>query len=112
MLVFRRQSRSTGHRCEGPQIYSMPTDVYIDESRCLKVYIVTYSKVKRINRGYVTHYTIKLTLEIRSVVVVVVVVFVFFTLTDRASTIPSNIHTWLPIRYVVTKRFQGQRVTS
>ena len=48
--------------------------------------LVTYSKVKRINRGYVTHYTIKLTLEIRTVVVVVV-----FTLTDRASTIPSNI---------------------
>ena len=29
MLVFRGQSKSTGHRCEGPQIYSMPTDVYI-----------------------------------------------------------------------------------
>ena len=29
MLVFRRQSRSTGHRCDGPQKYSMPTDVYI-----------------------------------------------------------------------------------
>ena len=86
MLAFRRQSRSTGHRCEGPQIYSMPTDVYNYESMCLKVYIVTYSKVKRINRGYVTHYTIKLTLEIRTVVVVV-----FFTLTDRASTIPNNI---------------------
>ena len=56
MLVFRRQSRSTGHRCEGPQVYSMPTDVYIYESRGLKVYIVTYSKIKRINRGYVTHY--------------------------------------------------------
>ena len=41
-----------------------------------------------------------------------VVVVVFFTLTDRASTIPSNIHTWLPIRYVVTKRYQGQQVTS
>ena len=27
MLAFRRQSRSTGHRCEGPQIYIMPTDV-------------------------------------------------------------------------------------
>ena len=88
MLVFRRQSRFTGHRCKGPQIYSMPTDVYIYESRRLKVYIVTYSKVKRINRGYVTHYTVKLTLEIRTVVVVVVV---FFTLTDRASTIPSTI---------------------
>ena len=25
--------------------------------------LVTYSKVKRINRGYVTHYTIKLTLR-------------------------------------------------
>ena len=44
---------------------------------------------------------------------VVVVDVVFFTLTDRASTIPSNIPgTWLPIRYVVTKRYQGQRVTS
>ena len=29
-----------------------------------------------------------------------VVVVVFTLLTDRASTIPSNIHTWLPIRYV------------
>ena len=38
MLVFRRQSRSTGHRCEGPQIYGMPTDVHIyEESRCLEV---------------------------------------------------------------------------
>ena len=53
MLVFRRQSRSTGHRCEGPQIYSMPTDVYIYESRYLK--LVTYNKVKRINRGYVCY---------------------------------------------------------
>ena len=46
MLVFRRQSRSTGHRCEGPQIYSMPTDVvYIYESR-KQVFegLVTYSK--------------------------------------------------------------------
>ena len=69
MLVFRRQSRSTGHRCEGPQIYSMPTDVYIYESRCLKVFSYIYSnKVKRINRGYVTHYAIKLTLEIRTIV--------------------------------------------
>ena len=31
--------------------------------------LVTYSKIKRINRGYVTHYTIKLTLGIRTVVV-------------------------------------------
>ena len=70
MLVFRGQSRSTGHRCEGPQIYSMPADVYIYESRCLKVYIiVTYSKVKRIIRGYVTHYTIKLTLGVRTRVI-------------------------------------------
>ena len=30
--------------------------------------LVTYSKVKRINRGYVTHYTIKLTLGIRTIV--------------------------------------------
>ena len=32
---------------------------------------------------------------------------VFFTLTDRASTIPSNM-TWLPIRYVVcwTEKYQ------
>ena len=28
---------STGHRCEGSQIYSMPTDVYIYESKCSKV---------------------------------------------------------------------------
>ena len=31
--------------------------------------LVTYSKVKRINRGYVTHYTLKLTLEIRTIVI-------------------------------------------
>ena len=29
MLVFRRQSRSTGHRCGGPQIHSMPPDVCV-----------------------------------------------------------------------------------
>ena len=43
----------------------MPTDVYIYESRCLH----TVSKVKRINRGYVTHYTIKLRLGIRTIIV-------------------------------------------
>ena len=31
--------------------------------------LVTYSKVKRINRGCVTHYTTKLTLEIRTIVI-------------------------------------------
>ena len=32
--------------------------------------LVTYSKVKRINRGYVvTHYTLKLTLGIRTIVI-------------------------------------------
>ena len=36
VLLFRR--RSTSRRCEGPQIYSMPTNIYIIyESRCLKV---------------------------------------------------------------------------
>ena len=30
-----------GHRCEEPQIYSMPTDVCIYESRCLKVQLHT-----------------------------------------------------------------------
>ena len=40
---------------------------------------------------------------------VVVVVVVFFTLTDRASTIPSNIRTWLPIRYVVCWTETDQR---
>ena len=71
MLVFRRQSRSTGHRCEGPQIYSMPTDVYIYLRKQVFESLVTYSKVKRINRVYVTHYhyTIKLTLEIRTIVI-------------------------------------------
>ena len=68
MLVFRRQSRSTGHRCEGPQIYSMPTDVYIYESRWFEG-LVTYSMVKRVNRGYVTHYTIKLTLGVGTIVI-------------------------------------------
>ena len=38
---------------------------FIYESKCLKV-----CKVKMINRGYVTHYTIKLTLEIRTIVCV------------------------------------------
>ena len=45
--------------------HSMPIDAYIYESRCL----VTYSKVKRVNRGFVTYYTIKLTLEIRTIVI-------------------------------------------
>ena len=40
-------------------------------------------------------------------VVVVVVVVVFFTLTDRASTIPNN--TRLPIRYVVCWTEKDQR---
>ena len=70
MLVFRGQSKSTGHRCEGPQNYSMPTDVYIyEKSRWVFEGLVTYSKIKRINRGYVTHYTIKLTLGIRTIVI-------------------------------------------
>ena len=49
----------------------MPTDVelYIYKSRCLKVKLHTVSKVKRINRGYVTHYAIKLTLGIRAIVI-------------------------------------------
>ena len=29
--------------------------------------LVTYSKVKRINRGYVTHYNLKLTFGIRTI---------------------------------------------
>ena len=37
MLVFRGQSKSTGNRCEGPQIYSMPTDVYILLSYVLRI---------------------------------------------------------------------------
>ena len=32
--------------------------------------LVTYSKVKRINRGYVAHYTINLTLGIRTIVII------------------------------------------
>ena len=35
--------------------------------------LVTYSKVKRINRRYVTHYTIKLTLEIKAVVIIIII---------------------------------------
>ena len=31
--------------------------------------LVTYSKIKRMNRGYVTHYAIKLTLENRTIVI-------------------------------------------
>ena len=56
VVLFRR--KSTSHRCEGPQIYSMPTDI-----PRYTFSLVTYSKVKRINRGYVTHYTIKLALR-------------------------------------------------
>ena len=53
----------------------MPTDVYIYESRCLKVYLHTVSKVKRINRGgYVNHYTIKLTLGIRTIVIIIIII--------------------------------------
>ena len=33
--------------------------------------LVTYSKLKRINRGYVTHYTIKPTLGIRTIVIII-----------------------------------------
>ena len=33
--------------------------------------LVTYSKVKRINRGYVTHCTMKLTLGIRTIVMII-----------------------------------------
>ena len=40
MLLVRR--KSTIHRWEGPQIYSMSTDIRG---------LVTYSKVKRTNRG-------------------------------------------------------------
>ena len=48
----------------------MPTDVYIDILKQVFESLVTYSKkVKRINRRYVTHYTIKLTLEIRAIVI-------------------------------------------
>ena len=44
-------------------------EVYIYESRYLKVQLHTVSKVKRTNRGYVTHYTVKLTLGIRTIVI-------------------------------------------
>ena len=40
---------------------------YIYEKQVFKA-LVTYSKAERINRGYVTHYTIKLTLEVRTIV--------------------------------------------
>ena len=35
----------------------------------MKAGVRRFSKVKRINRGYVTHHTIKLTLEIRTTVI-------------------------------------------
>ena len=40
--------------CEGPQIYNMPTGipVYIYKIKQVFEGLVTYSKVKRINRGY------------------------------------------------------------
>ena len=59
--------------------------IYIYERKQVFEGSVTYSKVRRINRGYVTHYTIKLTLrdqdysnmvieEIKIILVIVVVV--------------------------------------
>ena len=70
MLAFRMQSRSTGHRCEGPQIYSMPTDIPgIHLRKQVFEGLVTNSKVKRMNRGYVTDYTVKLTLGIGTIVI-------------------------------------------
>ena len=52
---------------DSPEFYSMSTDVYIYTRKQVFESLVTYSKVKRINRRYVTHYTIKLTLEIRAI---------------------------------------------
>ena len=57
--LFRR--KSTSHRVEGPQIYNMPTDIHLWKQ--VFESLVTYSKVKRINRGYITCYTRKLTLR-------------------------------------------------
>ena len=51
------------------KIYSMSTDVYIYIWKRVFESLVIYSKVKKINRRYVTHYTTKLTLEIRAIVV-------------------------------------------
>ena len=62
MLLFRR--KSIGHRCEGPQNYSMSTDILsILLGKQVFEGLVTYRKVKRINRRYDTHYTIKLALR-------------------------------------------------
>ena len=72
MLVFRRQS------IIGLQVidvkdfkftacHLMYTFIY--ESSQVFESLVTYSKIKRINRRYVTHYTLKLTLEIKAVVI-------------------------------------------
>ena len=71
-MVFRRQSKSTGHKCEGLQIYS---------TACRLMYTSVY-------------------------------VVVFFTLTDRASTIPSNIRscqsgTWSQRRTKVNGSHHG-----
>ena len=50
MLVFRRQSKSTGHKCEGLQIYSTVTQLMytsIYESRKFES-LVTYSEVRNL----------------------------------------------------------------
>ena len=48
----------------------MPTDVYIYLRKQVFEDLVTYRKVKRINRGDVTHDTIKLTSGIRTIVII------------------------------------------
>ena len=52
MLVFRRQSKSTGHKCEGLQIYSyyyrMSTNVYIYICKQVFENLVTYSEVRNL----------------------------------------------------------------
>ena len=62
MLVFRSSPHVKDLKFTACQLmYTFMKQVFED--------LVTYSKVKRINREYVTHYTIKFTLGIRTVVI-------------------------------------------
>ena len=65
-------------------LYFQVRSYLLASSRICRMHLITVSPARQVSRPS----------EGQAVVVVVVVVF--FTLTDRASTIPSNIHTWCP----------------
>ena len=78
MLVFRRQSIT------GLQVIDVKDFKF---TACQVMYTFTYSKVKRINRRYVTHYTIKLTLEIRAIVIRLLVVWLKSHITEGSGQV-------------------------